>query len=361
MAVVKGPLASKAEAACTLDLDRFGRGGSTGNRPTIRVLAMAVAPRAHWLGRRCASRTAKRLATTCLLLVAACGVRRTDSIELLEVASVRLQSGFVPSGAVLADNGAFLLWSRALGVVLASRVGGAAALCPGRTAQPIGAAFVRGDTAVEIVLSGPDGAGVEVLQSSLGGTCSLLVRARGSEDALSASRCGSVWVVGRRSPGVSWRLEGLDDSGRKLWTVSDSSTGTSPDGSRAMVAEAGRGVLVSSMDPPFRSAHVDCLGRIGARLQLDPDSVPARRGWIGLRVVEFQGGYLQVIADPRSDRRLLVAFDTRGRALRGRQLNVAFGFLASSPDRKHVIALRRTDVDEVVTYAVQVDPTARRR
>lgn len=292
------------------------------------------------------------LVATCAMCTLACREQPRALIELHEEASVHLQANVVPSGAVLADNGAFVVWSQASSVVVAHRDGAAATLCPGRTARPVGAAFVAGDTTVEIMASTHDSAAVEVLVSRGESLCAVSYRVRDEGGVLSAVRCGPGWVVGKQLPAGRGGLVGLDSSGRRQWTLSDSSPGSPLNAPRAMMTAGRVGIVVSSIVPPFRTAHIDCAGRVQVRFQAEPDSASERGAWVGLRALQLERGYLQVLADPRGDRRFLVAFDQTGSVLRGRSLDVAFGLLASSPNGKYVLALRRTDVDEVVTYRV---------
>jgi len=286
------------------------------------------------------------------VLALGCRAEAGSVLELREASSLRLPLGVIPSGAVLADDGAFIVWSQESSWVAAYRNGTVATLCPGRAVKPVGAAFAAVDSSVQIVSQASDSAALEVLVSRGGSPCSVAYRMPAEEGVISVVPCGPGWVLGVRGAFGHGLLIGLDSFGRRQWTASDSTPGSPLDASRATMTAGRTGIVASSMLPPFRSAHVDCAGRVGGRFQAGASSAWAHGTSVGLRALELETGYLQVIADPRSDWRRLVVFDTTGRVLRGRDLNVAFGLLAGSPDGKRLIALRRTDVDEIVTYFV---------
>lgn len=70
----------------------------------------------------------------------------------------------------------------------------------------------------------------------------------------------------------------------------------------------------------------------------------------GLAAVATDSGYLQVLADPRSDRRILVRYSLDGEWRANREIEVPLGFLHSRPDDALLLALRQTDRKEYVVY-----------
>jgi len=106
---------------------------------------------------------------------------------------------------------------------------------------------------------------------------------------------------------------------------------------------------------PFEWVALDTTGRVTLRARaiaitsgrsLDTTFVE----WVGLPVVPLDRGFLQTLADPRSDRRILVLFGKHGQVLRQTGFGVPFGILAALPERRLLLALRRTDLTEIVTY-----------
>lgn len=72
--------------------------------------------------------------------------------------------------------------------------------------------------------------------------------------------------------------------------------------------------------------------------------------WVSLPVLRFGQGYLQVLADPGGDRRLLVSYDRSGRKMETRTLNAALGFLAVAARTRLAVAMRTLNHRELVVY-----------
>ncbi len=271
-----------------------------------------------------------------------------------------LPRGVIPSGAVVTDAGAMIVWSIDSSLVLVYRAGTPKSVCRGQALTPVGAAFVAGGRGVEIV--DRDGEGARVLHASDETPCATRYVLTDSEGLIAAARLEAGWVIAVRPDSGVARFRGLDESGRTRWTFDADSASDSPlNPLRTTMTSAGRnGIILASITPPFRSVYVDASGTPRASLQADTDSGP-RAGWLGLRVLRLAHGYLQVLADPRSDRRHIVLFGESGAVLRRRDLDVAFGFVASSPSGEHLLALRRTNVDEMVVYRVLGSTFAIRR
>ncbi len=73
-------------------------------------------------------------------------------------------------------------------------------------------------------------------------------------------------------------------------------------------------------------------------------------GWRSLRLVALDGAFLQVLVDPRSDRRRVLLLDGRGRLVRERQMDVAIGFLDAHSPTRILIAVRNVGRSEIVYY-----------
>jgi hypothetical protein len=72
--------------------------------------------------------------------------------------------------------------------------------------------------------------------------------------------------------------------------------------------------------------------------------------WSGLPVFPLDSGFVRVVADPRSDARILVLLDSLGAEIRRSRMDVAFGIVATNPSAKLLLATRRTDKYELVTF-----------
>ena len=69
---------------------------------------------------------------------------------------------------------------------------------------------------------------------------------------------------------------------------------------------------------------------------------------MGVFALDF--GFVQILADLRSDRRHLLVYDAAGAFKRRRAIDVPFGILDTVPDRQELLAVRRTDRLEILTY-----------
>jgi hypothetical protein len=109
--------------------------------------------------------------------------------------------------------------------------------------------------------------------------------------------------------------------------------------------------VLSSMRWPYRTAVVSGTGVVLREFQMS-QGVPLDTDYIALGAIPVPGGFLQTMVDPRSDRRRLVLMDSLGTVLSLTEIETAFGAVASSPNGRFVLALRRTDYIELVTYKV---------
>ena len=73
---------------------------------------------------------------------------------------------------------------------------------------------------------------------------------------------------------------------------------------------------------------------------------------VGMATHAIDKGFIQLLADPRSDLRVLVVYGPDGRTFRRATIGVSLGLLDFEPVATHVLALRRTDTLELVTYSL---------
>lgn len=69
--------------------------------------------------------------------------------------------------------------------------------------------------------------------------------------------------------------------------------------------------------------------------------------------LEIDSGFIQVLADPKSDLRVIVLYSPNARLVRQAVMRVSLGFLDFEPITNRLLALRRTDGLELVTYRLQ--------
>lgn len=120
------------------------------------------------------------------------------------------------------------------------------------------------------------------------------------------------------------------------------------------------GIVLSSLKPPFAWASLDWRGETIVRgrpfsvdtvLRNDSVAVSSPR-LVGMATRAIDDGFIQLLADPRSDLRVLVLYSDKGRRSRVTTVGVSLGFLDFNLDRGHMLALRRTNMSELVTYSL---------
>ena len=114
-------------------------------------------------------------------------------------------------------------------------------------------------------------------------------------------------------------------------------------------------VLLTEIAFPFRTLQIDRTN--GIRLLADPaaqlttrERREVLRGWESLKIVPLDRGYVQILADPRSDRRLILVLDALGQIARRVELDVAMGVLDADPHTRMLLAVRNVGRRELVYY-----------
>ena len=113
-------------------------------------------------------------------------------------------------------------------------------------------------------------------------------------------------------------------------------------------------VIASGVAWPFLWAQRDHLGTVVVQSTPVQDTLglnnPMHRSWVGLAVIPLDRGFIQTLADPRSDRRLLVRYDETGNVAAVTELSVPVGFMDSRPELNLALGLRETDRKEILVY-----------
>ena len=178
------------------------------------------------------------------------------------------------------------------------------------------------------------------------------MRAGFGESAGDADR-PPVEIIDRGGDGAGPRLVRWVDGecGETDWT--DTVPGVAGDASDDWVSISEKGTLVSSRRFPFSWSLGDDAGSGAAVAGRIPaaDAGLYEGAWLGAGVFALDAGFLQVLADLESDRRHLILYDASGARVRRYEMDVAFGILATSPGSRRLLAVRRTDRVELVTYS----------
>lgn len=114
--------------------------------------------------------------------------------------------------------------------------------------------------------------------------------------------------------------------------------------------------LVSLAWPPFVTAVLDSEGQLVRMLKprhraYTIDSTSLRTSaMVALPAIALDVGFLQTLADLRSDHREIILYDKKGREVRRTSLESPFAYVARAAGAPLLVAVRRSEVVELVLY-----------
>jgi hypothetical protein len=294
------------------------------------------------------------LELTCFIALACRGSsRELDHLVLHEISSTTLGSALI-LGTASAPDGTVLVWGphHYFAVI---RANGKTSVLP-VTKDVLGAAWVSPDV-VQIVFertlaefSKQDGVFREVKIN----TPLPIVQAIRTEDG---------WFVGLESTTGDFELHQLvnGNSSRLVARVVPRG-GESLVANWVQLARLSHGVGLTRRLWPFESRLF--YREPNRMLLIGPDTGvigPLIRSnhrrsttWASLPLFEFQGGFLQTLADLASDERLILWYDKTGALRQARSVSVPMGLVGQAKEDSVLIALRRTNALELVRYAWSV-------
>jgi hypothetical protein len=126
----------------------------------------------------------------------------------------------------------------------------------------------------------------------------------------------------------------------------------------AGVTRWGDRIVASLWWNPYETLVMDTKGEVQQRFMpspegLVPQGISDSSLFLALPALPLDRGFLQTYVDLRSDRRILVLFDSDGSERRRTTLTVPIGYVASLPASKQLLAIRRVVGTEVVVYEWQ--------
>lgn len=260
------------------------------------------------------------------------------------------------SGAALAPNGALVFWSRESKAVRWTDGRSMRDLCLGVNLNPLAAAFNATSKKIEIV----DGQTGRIFQTNPGGACrvkSTMGRA-GRVQAAAYARGAGQWFGLMRRDSRTFVVV-VENNGRR----SQLRTPHIPEQDLAAthMTASQTGVVFSTLKAPFAWRSVAPTGRIESHgrpfradttIKMASDSAGISE-LFGTPVRAIDAGFIQLLSDPRSDLRVLVTYAPNGRANKVSAIKLSLGLLDFEPTANRLLALRRTDMAEIVTYSLQ--------
>lgn len=268
----------------------------------------------------------------------------SERLELVEVSSVRIPDSLVITQGYLSDGGEALLWGPDnVWVVRGDRT---EQICESAVPDAL-AARLTAPGSIEVVIGAP----AEGFLKSEDGRCQTTVLEFGPDELKAATFMDDRWIgltAGSRlldisSDGRAWGLNLRSESiGNMIVSRSDSLP--------IWIAPARGGVLIALRTPPFTWVFIPIGSNEAVHNQSTYEGPPGSGQMVSTGVLSIDGGFLQVIADLTSNRRVLLLFDPWGHRVRETELAVPFGLLAENHKTRRILALRRTDKLEVVIY-----------
>ncbi|HET7274778.1 MAG TPA: hypothetical protein VFI91_06335 [Longimicrobiaceae bacterium] len=286
-------------------------------------------------------------------------------LALEQIATYELPDSFEVITLQASERGSLVLRSPSLSYLLVLSSDGFYEVGAGALEKPVGAAFVAEQT-IEII----DG-GHNTIYRVNSGVITSSERFDSAIEASAAVRSDHGWFIGGRDSSGIYSLSflGSDMTSREIYEI-DLGIG----GGDIRLGSAGKYALLTRTDPPFSTIMVDSAGTVQISFAADESWLP-RKGavddsvvwsdplWKALSVVQFSNHFIQTIADARSDRRVLLLFDQRGRQLRRTEIEAPFGFAGKIPDKSILVAVRKLGSQEIVMYRWRwsEDPLSRRK
>jgi len=288
---------------------------------------------------------------------------QTDRLVLTESSRyVMAADAQVYGGALSPGGGQSLFWDDDAVWIASDDQSNARPVCPGIVRAPLGAAFVSdgsraGSVAIEIVDRGGGEDIAPQLVRSVAGQCmieswSVLEPSRPLTHAAGLWAFVSEMLSTPRAKLRTNRVTLSRTDGRTARQTAMDLTASWSDSFAVVLSGTSRVVVLSSRLFPFSWIATDETSRstVGGAVPTSNELFYSYDAWVGTGVFALDAGFVQVLADLESDRRHLITYDSVGAFRRRTVLDVPFGILHTLPDRRELLALRRTDRLEILTY-----------
>ena len=294
--------------------------------------------------------------TSLVLCVAGSLNAQRAPLQLVQADFLQVPPDLRISGGALGQDGRIGIWSREDGAIWLVADRSLRRLCAATQMTPVGMAHVASGV-IEVV----DARGNQILTVDSDGSCHVRLR---------LPHAGTFSTATRNPTNGKWGViaSGADGHAVLMLVDRDNSTRFHPldpiefrEASAIHIRAGGGGFVLSRIDWPFDWTLISIAGQTGEKgrpfatdfvMTLQDDTASVSR-WLALPTHWIGDGFLQIIADPRSDARALVRYDQRGNTLSTRLIDVSLGLLDFDFASERLLALRRTNGLELVTYRLQ--------
>jgi hypothetical protein len=269
-------------------------------------------------------------------------------LELTAGTRIVIPDSFRLAGGTIVDSTVAFLWAVNQPYLLVLSGNAALPFAPSAFARPVAAFWNDEDRQLEVVDAGAGQVVSLTREGRVLGRWPLPLSGVGS-----AARTRTGWFVGVHSPDKTYRVAAVGRRGHsEVLQLADSDSyqdySLVADSARLLVWSMRRGFAVSVVEHGAVS-FVFRPDSIGAYKAVPDDTLDALR-WVALRPVPLDRGYLQVLADLKSDDRRLILYDRSGREVRRSRLDVAVGPVSSRPDHQTLLMARITNDQELIFY-----------
>lgn len=275
-------------------------------------------------------------------------------LRLDEQSAIILPDSFDVKGAHVSPHGTVLLWAINRPYLIVQNEARQQIVRSDSLFQPVAAILLEGDTLVEAV----DAERQAIVRVDFQGRVKRHQSLQLPWIVESAIYSRGVWILGGRDLAGNYRVVAMNPSGARtrLHTVAaNRHRGTELSMS---LSESGGDVFAALLTRPYLATRIPALPPSAERtppLVFPAPTLPKRNSgekalWVALAVHALDDGFVRTFSDLRSDRRVLAIYDSEGRLVRTSLLDVPMAVLATVPDKRLMLAARRTDRLEIVTY-----------
>lgn len=289
-------------------------------------------------------------AALCLLAGVGDSPASTQTLEMELAWSVLIDDTLAVAGIARSESGRLLLWGPGPALLLVSPEGRRQELRPEGLRHPLAAAFVAGDTVIEVV----DGDAQVLLRVTGAGRTERREALGASFRVQSAAHGRPGWYLGGADERRRYHLALRDPAGTimplHVFAAAGSDITEAPGG---FLTPVDSGVIYAMLKPPFAVVTVSRAGvaeTFQAEVPPQPDGRPRPGRWVSLPVLEVGDRLVRTFADLAGEERVLVVYDRSGRVLRASSVSAPLGFVWSSPSEPLLVGLRRSDLSEIVGY-----------
>jgi hypothetical protein len=270
-------------------------------------------------------------------------------IEFRSIAEVTVPDSFVVRGATLVDSMTALAWAAAEARLLYASPARTEIIAVSGLGQPVGVHWNRETRTAEIV----DAENKTFVTVDAHWRVKQRTPIEVAGEIVEAARDSAQWFLGIRLDTITFAVVAVRLDGSASPSTLTTLSATDARQFYWLTARNG-GVVVTSMrrlgQQPLLSRTSDAMVLRAGNVIEENATTRDSLFRVGLRLVPLDTGFLQVVADLRSDERELVLLNEDGTMRRKLAIAAAMGALASDPDHNVILFARTLNAVDLVFY-----------